>query len=75
MFSTCKKKKWKISKFANAGSNNWDERKGNSQHGVDCQGIMEKENKTLDTERFQNVHTLCFFINVQGLDVCTSFCA
>ena len=33
-----------------AGSNNWNERKGNNQHGMDRQGGMEKGNKTLVTE-------------------------
>ena len=30
--------------------NNWNERKGNWQHGMDRQGRMVKENKTLGTE-------------------------
>ena len=41
-----------------AGSNNQNEREGNYQHGMDRQGIMEKENKTLGTERCENIDTL-----------------
>ena len=41
-----------------AASNNWNEREGNYQHGMDRQGRMEKENKNLGTERFENIDIL-----------------
>ena len=31
----------------------------NYQYGTDQQGITGKENKTLDTERSENIDTLC----------------
>ena len=39
-------------------SNNWNQKEGNEQHGMDQQGRMEKENKTLGTERSENINTL-----------------
>ena len=61
------------------------------EKGMCRQGRMEKKDriKTLDTERYANINTLCinklllffnkdfifYFIYVQNLDVFTSFCA
>ena len=50
--------KRKTSKFMDLGSNNWNERAGNYQYGMDRQGRKEKENKTFDTERCENIDTL-----------------
>ena len=55
MMPTWKKNKGKTSNSIGAESNNWNEREGNQQHGMDRQGRMKKENKTLGTE---NVKTL-----------------
>ena len=56
------KKKRDTSKFADAGSNNWNERNRNEQHGVYRQGRVEKENKTLGAEICENINTL--YINI-----------
>ena len=53
-----KNKKEKTSKFVDAGSNNWNETKGNYQHEMYRQGRMEQENKTLGIERQEIVYTL-----------------
>ena len=42
----------------NAESNNWNERDGNQQNAMDLQGKMENENKTLGTERSENINSL-----------------
>ena len=62
MVTTWMKKKRKTSRFMDAGSNNGNEREGNQQHGMDRQGRMKKENKTLGTERCKNIETLYIII-------------
>ena len=59
MVSTWKKKKGKTSKFVDAEGNNWNEREGgiNNIEWIDS-SRMEKENKTLGTERYENIDTL-----------------
>ena len=39
-------------------SNNRDKREGNKQLRMDLQGRMEMENKTLVTERYENIDTM-----------------
>ena len=46
------------SKFRDAGGNSWNEREGSQPRGMDQQERMEKENKTLSTERCENIDTL-----------------
>ena len=58
MFSAQKKRKGKTSKFVVARSNNSNEREGNYQHGMDRKARMVKNNKSLDTERRENIYTL-----------------
>ena len=41
------------------GTNNANERVGNYQRGMGRQGRIEKENKTLDIERCENIDILC----------------
>ena len=41
-----------------AGSNNWSEREGNFQHGMNRRGKKEKDNIILGTERCENIDTL-----------------
>ena len=55
MVSTWKMKKRKPWKFVHTGSNNWNERDGNYQHGMNRQGNNEEENKILGTERCKNI--------------------
>ena len=38
-------------------------KKGSKQHGVDRQGWMEKKNKTIGTERCENIDILYIKIN------------
>ena len=45
------------SKFVDA-RNKWNEKEGNELHGMDRQGKMDKENKSLGTERCENIDTL-----------------
>ena len=52
------KKKRKISKFVDAGSNNWNETEGKKQNRMDQQGRVKKENKTLGTGRRRNIAIL-----------------
>ena len=42
-----------------AESNNWNEREGNKQHGLDQQVKMEQENKISGRKRCEYIHTLC----------------
>ena len=60
-----KKKKGKITKFKDAGSNHRNEREGHQQLGMYQQGIKEKENKikTIGTERSENIDTLHIYKN------------
>ena len=51
------------SKFVDAESNNWKEREGNKQHGMDGRGGMLNKNETLATERCENIDTL--YINIK----------
>ena len=39
-------------------SNNWNERQRNSHQGMDQLGRMKMENKTVGTERCENIDTL-----------------
>ena len=55
MVSTWKKNNRKTSKFVDARRNNWSERE---EHGMDQEGIMEKINKALGTERCECIDTL-----------------
>ena len=52
------KKKEETLKFVYAASKIWIERNGNLNVGVDRQGRMEKGNKTIGTEKSENIETL-----------------
>ena len=45
MMSAWRKKRGKTLKFVNAGSNNWNEREGNYQHGLNRQRRILKKIK------------------------------
>ena len=50
MMYNWKMKKRNTSKFVDAGSNIWNEKEGNKQHGMDREERIEKENKSSGTE-------------------------
>ena len=56
MVSIWKKRKLKTSTFFDVASNNLREKGINVMEWIE-QGRMEKENKTLDTERCENIDT------------------